>query len=265
MALKVILKADGTEVILPVTPESIQTAIEWNIEKVNIHALGDVAYYGERAMRTISLPFLIPSNERAYAFSGGYVGNTYGFIEVLSGWMKDKKKVRYIVGDTSINDLVLIETIEYGEDDGTRDLTGTITLQQTQEVSTDTGSARSEEETTTTTAEDQSYTIQKGDTLWNIAQQYYGDATLCWQLAEYNDISNANLIQAGATIKIPDASALSNLTYSGSKESVSVAKINKAATAADVEKATTPLPGVGAGAGGGNSGKNLSVWVGTLT
>lgn len=260
MALKVILKADGTEVILPVTPEAVQTVFAWNIEKVNIHGLGDVAYYGERSAQPISIPFLIPSNTRSYAFPGGYVGNTYGFIEQLQTWMKEKKKLRYIVGDTGINDEVLIQSVDYGESDGTRDLSGTITLQQTQSVQVSAGgsSGRADEETSSAVAEDQNYTIKKGDTLWNIAKQYYGDPQKCWQLAEYNGIKNANLIQAGATIKIPDVSALSGLTYSGSKGTVSVQSVDEAATAADRQN-------VGAGAGGGNSGMSLNTWYGTVT
>lgn len=238
MALKVILKADGTEVILPVTPESVQSVFAVNTEKVNIHGLGDVAYYGERSAQPISIPFLIPSSERPYAFSGGYVGNTYGFIEQLQTWMKEKKKVRYIVGDTGINDEVLIQSVDFGETDGTRDLSGTISLQQTQTVQVSVGSGGRADEETGAAGEDQNYTIQKGDTLWNIAQQYYGDPQKCWQLAEYNGIKNANLIQAGATLKIPDVSALSGLTYSGSRGTVSVQSVNNAATAADRAKQT---------------------------
>ena len=46
------------------------------------------------------------------------------------------------------------------------------------------------------------YTIQSGDTLWDLSQKY--DTTVD-ELAKLNNIENPNLIYAGATLKIPVA------------------------------------------------------------
>ncbi|MFT3715192.1 MAG: LysM peptidoglycan-binding domain-containing protein [Gordonia sp. (in: high G+C Gram-positive bacteria)] len=48
-----------------------------------------------------------------------------------------------------------------------------------------------------------SYTIQSGDTLSGIAQQFLGDAGRYPEIAQLNNIENPDLIQAGATIQIP--------------------------------------------------------------
>lgn len=53
------------------------------------------------------------------------------------------------------------------------------------------------------------YTTQAGDSLWSIAQQFYGDGAQ-WNAiheANRNVISDPNAIQAGWTLNIPDLSA----------------------------------------------------------
>ncbi len=52
-------------------------------------------------------------------------------------------------------------------------------------------------------AQEDIYTIQKGDTLEKIAEDKLEDASLWMQLAKYNSISNPNLIKAGQEIVIP--------------------------------------------------------------
>ena len=59
---------------------------------------------------------------------------------------------------------------------------------------------------------------QSGDTLWAIAQQYYGDGSLAWQLAGYNGIQNANLIYPGDIVKLPERSAVEASSYSGARQ-----------------------------------------------
>lgn len=49
------------------------------------------------------------------------------------------------------------------------------------------------------------YTIQAGDSLWSIANQYYGDGSLYTKIASDNGIKNSNLISIGQELKIYDA------------------------------------------------------------
>ena len=78
---------------------------------------------------------------------------------------------------------------------------------KTEKTAAAAGSARSSESGGTQKAV-QSYVVVKGDTLWAIARKYYGDPQLCWRLASYNQIKNANLIFPGQIVRLPDKGAL---------------------------------------------------------
>jgi nucleoid-associated protein YgaU len=48
-----------------------------------------------------------------------------------------------------------------------------------------------------------SYIVQKGDTLFIIAQKAYGDKEAWMKIATQNNIKNPDLIEVGQTLKIP--------------------------------------------------------------
>ena len=51
--------------------------------------------------------------------------------------------------------------------------------------------------------ETMTYTVQKGDSLWAIAQKNYGSGAKYKEIAEKNGISNPNLIYPGQVLTIP--------------------------------------------------------------
>ncbi|MEV6521984.1 LysM peptidoglycan-binding domain-containing protein [Longispora sp. NPDC051575] len=49
----------------------------------------------------------------------------------------------------------------------------------------------------------QTYTVVDGDTLWGIAERFYGDGNQYQKIASANGIANPDLINAGQTLTIP--------------------------------------------------------------
>lgn len=50
---------------------------------------------------------------------------------------------------------------------------------------------------------DDTYTVEKGDDLWNIAVRSYGDGYAWTKIAKENNISHPNLIHVGNVLKLP--------------------------------------------------------------
>jgi nucleoid-associated protein YgaU len=72
------------------------------------------------------------------------------------------------------------------------------------QADTGTPTGTTDDETTTTDEPaGETYVIKEGDTLREIAIEFYGDATLDDYIAEANDIADASLISEGTEITIP--------------------------------------------------------------
>lgn len=199
----------GTEFVFPVTPESFSVSFGRSVEKVNLYAMGEVHFWGQKTAATVKVSALFPSGARSYAFAGGYTGNPYGAVEQLKRWQEAGKVLRYIVSDTPVNMPVLLSNVSYGEKDGTGDVYAEIELKEHRQLSavrTAPGAQKTgarDEGSGGAYDQDQSYTIVSGDTMWAVAREFYGDGNLCWKLAAHNGIKNANIIYPGTVLKIP--------------------------------------------------------------
>lgn len=61
---------------------------------------------------------------------------------------------------------------------------------------------------------DGTYTVKKGDNLWDIAAELLGSGSKCYQIAQLNNISDANKIYVGQVLKL-SASTSSSTTAGG--------------------------------------------------
>ena len=58
-----------------------------------------------------------------------------------------------------------------------------------------------------TPTQGKSYTVKEGDTLWAISKQVYGTGLSWSKIAEENKVGDANKLEAGQTLKIPEVAA----------------------------------------------------------
>lgn len=198
------------ELILPVTPEAFEVEQGVKIETINIHELGDVALAGYGSLATIKIDCMFPAQKYAFV-TGPFNPNPYVFTDAFAAWAKTRQVSRFVVSDTQINIPVLVESIVYGERDGTNDVYASITLREYRElgaVQVQTVAANSTRPVESAPAAPKTYTVKSGDTLSAICRSMYGDANLYPRLAKANGIANPNLIRAGAVLKIPDKGAL---------------------------------------------------------
>lgn len=202
-------EAAGTELVLPVTPASYEWAHEAVIETVTVDQLGDLNFFGGKKMGSTTLrDCLFPA--QSYPFlSPGAGTNPWTYLEQLEKWCDKGTVVRWLVSGTPVNAAVLIAGVTYREQDGTNDVYADITIRQYQQPETPVipaqadASAAATRNSDTGAASARTYTVQSGDTMWAIARKFYGDGSLCWQLAAANGVANANLIYPGQTFTIP--------------------------------------------------------------
>lgn len=207
MKRKFIFKEGDKEFLLPVTPPSFSIEHGIKIETVNIHTLGDVNIAGYGTLAVLKIDCLFPAHVSSFAFA---YQDPYVYVNNFLKWCDDHTVLRFIISDTPVNIPVLVESINYSEQDGTNDVYASISLREYREISAvkveKAGSGNKARTTAIAVAKAASYTIQKGDTLSSICRKFYGDASLYTKLAEANGIKNPNLIITGHTLKIPDKS-----------------------------------------------------------
>lgn len=237
MLRKILFKTEtGQEVTLPVTPASYTVRKGKQVQTVDVYTLGAYTVPTTDARESITLDVFLPSSNRSYCVQ-------YTEQSVMLAWLlqqiESRAKIRFIVSGTSVNLPVYFTNLEYGEQDGTNDIYGTLTLQPYVTLSAPTVEtlavkAKAREETPRQTSAT-TYTVKTGDNLWNICRTYYGDGSLCYKLAAYNGIKNANLIYTGQVLKIPDKATLQGTTATQSPQP----STTTAAAAAKTTTATT--------------------------
>lgn len=200
------------ELIMPVTPSDFYVSDGRQVENLDMTDTGQVNLPGLKSLFNEQQEFLLPSSERNYT-TGGWSGEPYAVVDRLTEWSNNGDVLRLIVTDTPVNYPVLLGPVRHGQRDGTGDVYVTLELRRYRELaeeSTETnqdtgnlGRAAPQEKQEAATR-----TVARGDTLWGIARQAYGDPTLAGKLASYNGVKNANLIYPGQVLKLPDRGSL---------------------------------------------------------
>lgn len=112
------------------------------------------------------------------------------------------------MGNAGINLPVLLQKVSWGEQDGTNDVYGELTLREYRTLravkTAVTGKPR-EPVVKTSSARVTRYTAQYGDTLCSICRKFYGDDSPATyeKLAAYNGKPNPNLLMVGEVLQIP--------------------------------------------------------------
>lgn len=210
--MQIWLKGAGTQLRIPVLPASYQVTGKQNNTVVTVNGLGEILLRGKRALLEVSFTSFFPKKyDSSYCEYRGYPSPS-SCVQTINE-MKEDGHVRLIVTGVPIAIFVEIEEFIWGEEDGTGDITYTLTLREdrkpvipvsvleSQEPQEEDNAGRNAPETKTPTT----YTVKKGDCLSAIARKLTGSAS--WQaLYEQNkDVigGNPNLIYPGQVLTIP--------------------------------------------------------------
>lgn len=204
----------GKELVLPVTPAKYAWRHPNRIETVRLDQLGEINLPGGARMGQCTLEdVLLPA--RLYPFCApGARADPQSYLRQMEAWSDKGSRLRWIVSGAGVNVSVMIEEITQGERDGSNDLYVTISLRQWRRpeapvLALSGGGADTPRETGTGAASAKTYTVVKGDCLWNIAKKFYGSGAEYKKLAAANPaVKNPNLIYPGQVLTIPAADNL---------------------------------------------------------
>ena len=197
----------GEELVLPVTPPSFTWEQGVRMETVQLDQTGELHLPGGPLAGQCTLSdVLLPATR--YGFVGVWT-EPETVLEWLMSRNASKRQVRWLVSGTSVNVQVLIESVRYGERDGTNDVYATIALREYRRpeipVLAAEAAPAAARPADTGAAKQRTYTVVKGDTLWGIAKRFYGDGSKYGAIASANSavIKNPNLIYPGQVLTIP--------------------------------------------------------------
>ena len=209
-------------VLFPVTPSKVQVKTGNQNKTINLINEGEVNVLKTAGLKEISFDLLIPAYNYPFAvYQGGFQSPGY-YVDQLNALKSTKAKFQFILsrrlptgsGMHNTNITVTVEDLKITDDakEGF-DTKISIKLKEWRPYGTKTlviskNTAAITEERAPGSNQPQTggtYTVQKGDCLWKIAQSFYGNGADYTKIYDSNSdkISNPNLIYPGQVLTIP--------------------------------------------------------------
>lgn len=167
---------------------------------------GTVNVWAGRGLREVTLTTFLP--EENSPFFDGQTPETV--LSLLKSWQDSGDPIRLIISGSDINDAFLIEDVTEKLREGDRDVALTLALREYKFKSalaalagqsgagqSASGASRPDERAVQTT-----YTVKKGDTLWDIACRFYDDGTQWRTLAEKNGVADPRKLPIGKVLTL---------------------------------------------------------------
>lgn len=223
---------------LPVTPGALNIKTPSKNTTVTLINDGEINIPKEQGLREISFEFMLPQQKYPFAnytlfkesffdfeILGQSLANNYTattLIPLLNKLKKLKKPFQFVVTRMNpknkilffTNIQVLIEDFDYDEDADANgfDVMCNITLKEYRPYGTKYNKiiestdgkkvAQQTTQRTTTKTTPKTYTVKKGDTLWNICKKQLGDGSKYKEVAKLNKLANPNLIYPDQVLRL---------------------------------------------------------------
>lgn len=207
--------SDKEKIQIPVLPQTITVSNGSNNSTVNIAGLGEIVIMQSRPAYKYKFSSFFPK-VASQAVSVSELTEPLVLVDRIKKWKEADTPIKFVLTDVGISTYCTIEDFQYYEEGGD---VGTIyyslEFKEYREISTrqvtideESGSATvsTEETRVDNTATPNTYTVVKGDCLYNIAKSLYNDSSQWQKLYEANKGTiggNPNLIYPGQVLTVP--------------------------------------------------------------
>lgn len=211
--------------LCPVAPSKVEMKIKGQNKTVTLINEGEVNILKNAGLTDISFDVLLPNVKYPFAvYKSGFKNAKY-FLDRFEKLKTKKEPFQFIITRTFPDGKMLFDTnmkvsledyiIKEDRKEGF-DVVVSIKLKQYRDFGTKTcdvkfestkpkASTPTKKRTAKSTSSNKTYTVKKGDCLWNIAKKYYGDGSKYTVIynANKSKIKNPNLIYPGQVLTIP--------------------------------------------------------------
>ena len=214
------------KLLLPIAPEKLQLKIGNNNKTLTLINEGEINILKKAKLTEIDFDVLLPNVKYPFATYNNSFQNASYFLENIEKLKTSEKPFQFIVSRKMPNGKILFDTnIKVSLEDYTIseeaeegfDVKVTIKLKQYKDYSTKTVQITIKQERprpvvvqtpsrqATTAPTTRTYTVVRGDCLWNIAKKYYGNGSQYTKIynANRDKIKNPSLIYPGQVFVIP--------------------------------------------------------------
>lgn len=196
-------KNNAEKLQLPVNPSEFTVSKGNQNQTVSINDAGEINLIGKTGLASISLGSFFPAREYSFCQYSGFP-DPYDCVQLVESWRLSGEPIRLIISDANtdlVNLAMAIETFEYGEKGGTRDVYYTLELKEYRFLNIENAPQGSEPRAVSRSVP-REYVVQSGDTLWEIARRLTGDGGNFQNIAAKNNIIDPNMIYSGQRLVI---------------------------------------------------------------
>lgn len=198
-------------IILPVNPSEPKiTGGGTSFTDVQVIQGGERTLFGERQLRQVAFSSFFPRDYDSSYCIQTKIPDPWEAVKKINTWRNSGKPVKLLITETDINMYATIRKFDYRERGGEPgDVYYDIEFKEfifikIREVSKQ-AKVQQQSNRPETSAVATTYTVGKGDCLWNIAKRFYGSGTQYTKIFNANQtlIKNPSLIYPGQVLKIP--------------------------------------------------------------
>lgn len=188
----------------------------WNVESPHsLHSFttiesGEVLAIGKKKLKTMSITSFFPAKEYPFLITKD-IKEPFQCVEMINKWKESNKPIRVVIVGTDVNLAMGIESFSYGrsDGDGSGDVAFVLELTEYSFLNTPRSKVESKKTELSERPEEKirqegtTHNVQKGDTMWDMAEKYLGDGNRWREIAEINGMKDGWDLKVGVDIKIP--------------------------------------------------------------